>query len=611
MKLEKKLSLFDIIALASGAMISSGLFVLPGIAFAEVGPAVLLSYLIACLLILPAVFVQAELATAMPRAGGTYVFIERSLGPLFGTFAGFLNWLSIALKAAFALIGLGAIAEQFFPDISVKAVAVAGCVLFTLVNLVSVKSAGRMQVALVVGLLGILLVFVVAGLGEVQGASFVPFITTNTHSIFAVAGLVFVSFGGLTKVASLGEEAVKPSRDLPLGMFAAWLLVSLLYLLVIFVVVGTVAPETLAGSLVPVGLSARAILGDWGMVAIDLAAGLAFITTANAGILSASRTPLAMSRDGLVPEWLSKTSERYGTPYTGILLTSASIILVIVLLSIEDLVKTASTMMILLFMFLNFSLITLRLTKFQSYQPPFRCPWVPWLPILISLVYAFLIIEMGIVPLVITFMFGLVAVFYYIAYVRPRIERESAFVHLVRSVTSKPLQRLELEDELRQISLERVAPELSQFFETLEKCPVLELEGELQASEMYRHIAEKLDKETKLNAEKAHSLLLEREYESSTIMHPGVSIPMLVVDQIEKNTVLLVRSKAGVQFSPVHPPVHAIIVLLGPLSERNFHLRALMRLAHIIEEKNFLDRWLAANDENQLRDVLLVRSRVR
>ena len=213
-KLEQKLNLFDVFCLGAGAMISSGLFVLPGIAFASAGPAVILSYLIACLLIVPAMLVQAELATAMPKSGGTYIFIERSLGPLFGTFAGFLNWFSISLKSAFALIGLGAISLQFAPEIGtlgVKAVAIAGCALFTAINLVSVNSTGRMQVLLVTALIAILGMLVAQGVPEVQGARLFPFFVSDIHTVIGVAGLVFVYFGGLT------NEEIAAMLDVSIG----------------------------------------------------------------------------------------------------------------------------------------------------------------------------------------------------------------------------------------------------------------------------------------------------------------------------------------------------------------------------------------------------------
>jgi amino acid transporter/mannitol/fructose-specific phosphotransferase system IIA component (Ntr-type) len=612
--LEKKLNLLDVFCLGAGAMISSGLFVLPGIAFERVGPSVIVSYAIACFLIVPAMLVQAELATALPKSGGTYVFIERSLGPLFGTFAGFLNWISIALKSAFALIGLGAIAQQFYPElgeVGLKAVAIGACLLFTMINLVSVKSTGRMQVVLVILLIAILGFHVVAGVPMVEGSRLIPFITSDFHTIIAVSGLVFVSFGGLTKIASVGEEVINPARNLPLGMFLAWFGVSALYLLVVFVTVGTVESTRLSGSLVPVGLSAREVLGPVGMLLVDLAAALAFITTANAGILSASRTPLAMSRDGLLPELLSRTSEKFKTPHIAIILTSASMIAVIALLSIEDLVKTASTIMILLFLSLNIAVLTLRYSKIQTYQPPFKAPFFPHLPVISTLIYGFLIVEMGVVPLSITAGFGVLACLWYLYYIRPRIERESAFVHLVKSVTSRPLQRLELEDELRQISIERAGDEVTQFLEKLENCPVIEFDEKIEASEMYHHVCEALCESAvkSVDSEQLYQLFLEREYESSTVVHPGIAMPVIIIDEPGLNEVLLVRAKEGVLFSHLHQPVKAIFVFAGALDKRNFHLRALMKLAHVIQNPSFIERWNGARNKDQLRDVVIVQAK--
>ena len=90
-QLKKQLGLLDVFAVAAGAMISSGLFVLPYIAYRKAGPAVILSYLFASILIMPSTLCQAELATAMPKAGGTYFYVERSLGSFCGLFTGFAN----------------------------------------------------------------------------------------------------------------------------------------------------------------------------------------------------------------------------------------------------------------------------------------------------------------------------------------------------------------------------------------------------------------------------------------------------------------------------------------------------------------------------------------
>ncbi|MBT7303970.1 MAG: amino acid permease, partial [Victivallales bacterium] len=136
----KDLGFFDLFCIASGAMISSGLFVLPGIVYAKIGPVSFVAYLIASLLVIPAMLSQAELSTAMPKSGGTYFFIDRSMGPGFGTLAGLSSWFALSFKSAFALLGIGAFAVLVFPDLGawqIKAIAAVFCILFGVLNLFS------------------------------------------------------------------------------------------------------------------------------------------------------------------------------------------------------------------------------------------------------------------------------------------------------------------------------------------------------------------------------------------------------------------------------------------------------------------------------------------
>ena len=107
MKLKKELGLIHVFAIASGAMISSGLFILPGLAHAQAGPAVVVSYLLAGLLAMTGMLSQAELVSAMPKAGGDYFYITRSMGPAVGSISGLITWFSLSLKSAFALLGIG------------------------------------------------------------------------------------------------------------------------------------------------------------------------------------------------------------------------------------------------------------------------------------------------------------------------------------------------------------------------------------------------------------------------------------------------------------------------------------------------------------------------
>ena len=116
--LKRELGLLAVFCIASGAMISSGLFILPAIVFLRVGPATLMVYVLAGIFMLPSILSKIELATAMPKSGGSYFFIERSMGPLPGTLTGLANWLSISLKTAFALVGIGAFITLFYPGVS-------------------------------------------------------------------------------------------------------------------------------------------------------------------------------------------------------------------------------------------------------------------------------------------------------------------------------------------------------------------------------------------------------------------------------------------------------------------------------------------------------------
>ena len=367
-QLRKQLGALDVFAIAAGAMISSGLFVLPAIAFTKAGPAIILSYLFASILIIPSVLSKAELSTAMPRAGGTYFFIERSLGPIWGLFSGLAGWFSLALKSAFAVVGMAVLVEvvlqMLFPaqlePWHLKAIAVACCLSFTALNIVSVKHTSRFQVLLVVILLMILTLFVLFGAGSVEAVRYKGFLEKGWAAVFATAGLVFISFGGLTKVASIAEEVKHPGKNLPLGMILAWFIVTLFYIGVIIITVGVVDGRELSGNLLPISLAASKFMGAFGFVLLSVAAIAAFVTTANGGILAASRSPMAMSRDQLLPPLLAEVSNRFKTPHISILLTGGFMITAIVFLDIELLVKTASTLMIILFILVNASVVIMR-----------------------------------------------------------------------------------------------------------------------------------------------------------------------------------------------------------------------------------------------------------
>lgn len=618
-QLKKQLGLLEVFSIAAGAMISSGLFVLPAIAYAKAGPAVIFSYAIAAALILPSALSKAELATAMPRAGGTYFFIERSLGPVLGLFSGFAGWFSLALKSAFAIVGMAVIIEILFKDVfalqlgqvALKEISVLCCLVFTAMNIISVRHTGKFQSLLVAVLIIILTVFVVTGAPELKATKYANFFGSGWRTIIATAGLVFISYGGLTKVASIAEEVKEPGRNLPLGMLLAWLVVSVFYILAVVVAIGVTTDVELKDSLTPLSLAASKFMPTYGYATLAVAAIAAFITTANGGILAASRSPMSMSRDRLLPAALSKVNRRFSTPHVSILITSIFMLCAIIFLDIEMLVKTASTVMIILFILVNLSVIIMRESKIQSYRPMFRCPLYPYLQIAAVIAYFALLADMGIVPLTICGLFIIFSAAWYFLYVRRNVSRASAVMHVVERVTDRQLKTVTLENELRDILLERDEIIEDRFDRLIRECTILDIEQKTGSEQLFRQVADIFAKQFDEDEYVISEKLLAREAEAGTVVQPGLAIPHVIIEGRNKFGIVLVRAKQGVTFPKSPEPVKIMFFLAGSKDERNYHLRALMAIAQIAQEKDFEKRWLVARDIEAIKNLILLSTRKR
>jgi amino acid transporter len=605
--LKRELGLFEVFCIASGAMISSGLFVLPGLAYAKTGASVIISYLIASLLIVPTLLSKAELATAMPKAGGDYFFIDRSMGPAVGTVGGFASWFSLASKTAFALIGIGAFVQLFYndlTDINMKLIAVAFCIIFTVINLFGVKHAGKTQSILVSGLVIILVFYIIVGFFYIEPSRFQPFTTHGIGSIFATAGFVFVSFMGLTKVCSVAKEVCKPKRNIPLGIFLAWGVVSALYVLVVSVTVGLLDHKDLTSSLMPISKGAVVFSGEIGLIILGVAAVLAFITTANAGLLSSSRYPMALSKDQLLPGFFSKISKK-GTPIISILFTSSFMIVIILFLDLEGLVKTASTLVLLLFIFVNLSLIMMRESKLRYYRPSFHSPFYPWIQIAGIIGYSLLIIEMGVIPLVFVGCFILAGFLWYLFFARDKIWREYSLLHVVERVTGEKKTGYLLDEELREILIERDDVTEKRFEDILSKCEIFDVFKYEKPDKFAMLIANRLAERLNIDKNKLYKLLMKKEKDSNVMVHPGIVILSNIIDGSDKFEMIIVRSKKGIMLFDNVPPVHAFFVVVSTPEQQSFYMHSLMWIVQIAEEIDFKKNWLDAKDADELRNIIL------
>ena len=613
MPLKKSLGFIDVFSLASGAMISSGLFILPAIVYPEAGPAIIISYILGAAIIIPSLLSKAELATAMPKSGGTYFFVDKSMGPVFGTIAGFTGWLSLILKSSFALVGIGIFVAPYFnhPFVTVKTVAVIFALLFGVMNAISVKHTSGFQTVLVFFLISILFIYIVLGLDKMNVHNFVPFAPKGKISILKVSGIIFISFGGLTKIAAVAEEVKSPGKNIPAGMFTAFIVVTLIYVLAVFVTVGLLPPDIFSATLTPISTGAKVITGNLGFYILEAAALMAFLTTGNGGLLAASRSPMAMAKDGLLPDFFKNINSRTGTPVISILSTTAVMAAFILFLDLEHLVKVASAMMIILFMLDNLSLILMRESRIASYKPAFKSPMYPWMQIIGIILYILVLIETGSYPLILTGGFVVISLLWTFFYSGIRNKKDSALIHIVKRITAKELQSDTLSGELKEILLERDNIVADRFDRIIADAEILDIEESMTKDELFRILAGIFSEKFDETEEKIFQLLDAREKESTTVIQPGLAIPHVVLGEKNEFEIAVVRSREGIVFKEGEPPVHTVFALAGSREERNFHLQALMAIAQIVQNPFFKSHWIKAKSTTDLKNIILLTERSR
>lgn len=607
MKMKKELGLLEVFCICSGTMISSGLFILPAIGYAKVGVAVIISYAIASILIIPTVLSKAELVTAMPKTGGIFFFTDRSMGPMMGTLGGLGAWLSLAFKTAFALLGIGIIFTYFnpgFTEVQIKLIAIMFCIIFTAINLANVKLVGRVQVAIVVTIICFLILYIILGTVLIDFSRYSTMETKGLDSILATAGLVFVSYAGTSKIVSVAGEVKHPGRNLPLALFLSWAVISLLYLFVIFVTLGIVAPEDLKDSLTPISEGGSVMLGTFGVILMSITAFLAFISTGNSGILAASRDPVAMGRDELLPGIFGRVT-KFGIPWFSIIFTSGVMIAAMWFLDLENFVKTASTLKLIIFILANFAVIFMRESNIRHYRPRYKAPLYPYIQIIGIVGCGGLIFFMGTIPLLIVGIFIICSLGWYFIYAHGKIKREYALLHVAERVTGIKSTDHLLDEELREIMIDRDDITKSRFEQKIKDAVVLDLKYFIAPEEFAHKVAKPLAKRLKLSEKKLYMKLMKREKKSNIIVRPGFAIISFHIKGRHKFEIALVRTKIGAIFSEDTAPVHAALIIVSSPDRHNFYLHSLMWMVQIEESIDFEKGWKEAKNDDELREVIL------
>jgi len=437
-ELAKDLGLVSAMTIGIGTMIGAGIFVLPGVAAQEAGPVVVISFLIGGAIAMVNALSVSELGTAMPKAGGGYYYVNRALGPMFGSIAGLGDWLGLAFASAFYSIGFGQYLTTllalpnilFLNDIQLGAL-MAGFI-FVGVNYIGAKETGSIQTVIVFLLLAILGAFAVAGWLSFDYSTLVdegglaPF---GTGAILPATALVFVSFLGYAKIATVAEELKNPGRNLPIAIIGSVAIVTVIYGILVTIMLGVVPwPELDLDA--PVAQAAEvAFPGGFAGVAatvMTLGALLATASSANASILSSARINFAMGRDKIVTNWLNEIHPRFATPYRSIAVTGAMIIGLIIFLGrdLAILAQAASVLHLIVYALMNMALIVFRETDPAGYDPAFRVPLYPITPIAGIVLSLGLIGFMAPTEIALSALFVVGAVTWYFIYARGETDHQ-------------------------------------------------------------------------------------------------------------------------------------------------------------------------------------------
>lgn len=427
-KLERSLGATSLVLLGIGAIIGAGLFSITGIAAAQnAGPAVILSFIFASIGCAFAGLCFSELASMIPVAGGAYSYTYATLGEFIAWIIGWALMLEYATGAAVVAISWSAYVVSFLQGFHIDLPAalvnspwqqghladgteVQGwinlpaliiVVLMSLLLIVGVNKSAKVNAVLVFIKVAVVLLFILIGFGYTQESNYTPFIPENTgvfgefgwSGVMRAAGIVFLAYIGFDAVSTAAQEVKNPQRDLPIGIIGSLFICTILYVLFSYVMVGLVSYKELdVAAPVAAAINQTPYLWLNGLIKLAIIAGLTSVVLVL--LLGQSRIFYTISKDGLLPSFLSIVHPKYHTPWVAnlILMVAVGTFAAFAPLSLVGHLTSIGTL--LAFAIVCASVIVLRKTHPHLHRP-FKTPLVPWIPLMGILICLILMFSLG------------------------------------------------------------------------------------------------------------------------------------------------------------------------------------------------------------------------
>jgi amino acid transporter len=397
--LVREIGTFALGANIMNMVVGAGIFALPGVVAAQLGPAALVAYLV-CALIVGLVFLcYAEAGSRITRSGGSYAYIEEAFGPFAGFVASTLLWLGFSMisDAALAVVVANALATKLpalaeGPPRQLFFVMLFG--FLGVINIVGLKSGLRMVIIFTIAKLVPLVLLVAVGLFAINMDNLIIVEWPSMQNFGAAVLILFFAFGGAETALNSSGEVRNPSSTIPRGLFLGISGIFLLYLALQVVAQGTLGPELANNTETPLSAAAALVFGNWGAQLLLVGMVISIFGCLSGDVLNTPRVIFAAARDGLLPGFLAKVHPKHHTPYVAILFYVTAACIFAMTGSFRQLAVVASGSLLLIYLGVSLAVIALRRRYGPVSKGQFSIPGGFVIPVLSSIVIIWLLLQM-------------------------------------------------------------------------------------------------------------------------------------------------------------------------------------------------------------------------
>jgi amino acid transporter len=404
-KLVRSLNLLDVVMIGIAAMIGGAIFVLTGPAIGLAGSAVILAFIINAAITLFTAMGYAELGSALPEAGGGYLWVREGLPRPNAFISGWMAWLAHIVAGSLYSVGFGSFFVSFLQMANIltvdslfglvpldKLIAVASITLFAIVNVKGTSETGKIGTVVTMIQLVAIISVILAGLWSMSSnpnwqSNFADFMPMGLGGLVSAMGLTFIAFEGYEVIVQSGEEVKNPKRNIPRAIFISLALVIIMYCLVAFVSIGAIFPDTgpawqFIGQNGDLGISKAAeLFMPYGGFIVLIGGLVSTLAALNATTFSSARVAFAMGRHYNLPHKLSEIHPKFNTPSISVMLSSIIMAVMAYALPLESIAQASGVIFLLLFAQVNVAVISIRRMYGDKLDYGFKTPFFPIIPI--------------------------------------------------------------------------------------------------------------------------------------------------------------------------------------------------------------------------------------